>query len=253
MSLLTRPASEAQSCATDRGSTFGSPLKVMAPSMICMKGFCESAPQSSSSWMCEVHMSNAMWGSWIGSTVRGGPGTSSFLLMDGSKHVRPSGGRGCALWSSLSTRPRQLVSLRCASSSAFLALPFLALPPLSFSRASSRTSASKADMYSPMNSSLHATASAAGEAEPLRPFTSLSILRITSAGSEEKTLASKSTPNMLGMKSSSSKTPACRTALRARRQAARKASTKAPKSGIGLRCFFTSCKYKQQKHVWTMV
>mmetsp|Transcript_159531 Transcript_159531/g.488161 ORF Transcript_159531/g.488161 Transcript_159531/m.488161 type:complete len:291 (+) Transcript_159531:855-1727(+) len=200
ISLRSRPSSEAQSCATERGSTVGSSLpspRAMAPSRIRARGLCASVPQSNSSWMWDAHMSNAACVSWMGSTVRGGPGTSSLLLMDGSKQPIPSGGSGCALLSSLSTRPRQAVSLRCASS-----IDLQAVPPLGLPDASSPASAARPAAYSPMNSSRHATGSAKGEASLFRALISLSRRRRTSAGSAEKTHASKSTPNMFGMKSS---------------------------------------------------
>mmetsp|Transcript_67060 Transcript_67060/g.134725 ORF Transcript_67060/g.134725 Transcript_67060/m.134725 type:complete len:290 (-) Transcript_67060:42-911(-) len=199
ISLRTSPSSDAQSWAADLGSTLGSSLYVMAPSRICMRGFCVSVPHNSNSWMWEAHMSNATWRSLIGSTVRGGPGTNSFLFMEGSKQEMPSGGAGCTLLLSLSTRSKQAVSL-CSESSR----GFLSLPPFGLLGASSPDSAARATMYSPMNSRRHATASAAGEELPLRALISLSRRWRTSPGSEEKTFASRSTPNMLGMKSSSS-------------------------------------------------
>mmetsp|Transcript_94999 Transcript_94999/g.306725 ORF Transcript_94999/g.306725 Transcript_94999/m.306725 type:complete len:255 (-) Transcript_94999:477-1241(-) len=242
-----RPSSEAQICPMDRGSTLGSPLWVTAPSRICTRGCCASTTQRSSSWTCEVHMPKATCGSCMGSTVRGGPGTSSFLLMEGSKHRSAVAGASPELLSIFSRRPRQASSLHRTPSAAFLAAPLGAAAP------ASPASSMSASMYSPMNSRRQATASARGEAPPARALRSSPRRLATSAGSAEKTQASRSTPNMPGMKSSSSKTPALSTALLARRQATRKASTKAPKAGVGRTCFCKSCKYRQQNIVWTTV
>mmetsp|Transcript_109330 Transcript_109330/g.309276 ORF Transcript_109330/g.309276 Transcript_109330/m.309276 type:complete len:200 (+) Transcript_109330:240-839(+) len=199
----------------------------MAPSSICIRGFWARLPQSSSSWMCDVHISNDAALSWMGSTVRGGPGTRSFLLMEASKHSSSPGSAAPAVCFSFSMTPRHVVSLP-------LAFSVPCWPP---GRASSPSS-TRASMYSPRNCSR----SAAASPSPLRDARSASRRFRTSPGSGEKTERSRSMPNMPGRKSSSSKTPALMTALLARRQAQRRASTKAPKSGTGFTSRSRSCR-----------
>mmetsp|Transcript_9040 Transcript_9040/g.26812 ORF Transcript_9040/g.26812 Transcript_9040/m.26812 type:complete len:208 (+) Transcript_9040:1126-1749(+) len=205
-----------------------------------MSGFCGSEPQRSSSWMCEFHMPSTTFVSSIGATVRGGPGTSSFRLMDGSKHRSASGGGATLVCSSFSSRPRQAVSLFWALSCLFLA--FFAAPAPETSEA--ECSSESASEYSPMNSSRAAAASAAAfpAGEPFSAFRSRSSLSFTSVGLVEKTAVSRSMPKRAGRKSSSSKMPAFRTISRAVRHATRNASTKAPRRGSGFACLAGSCR-----------
>mmetsp|Transcript_38035 Transcript_38035/g.98436 ORF Transcript_38035/g.98436 Transcript_38035/m.98436 type:complete len:509 (-) Transcript_38035:57-1583(-) len=255
MRLRINPSSEPRRCATERGSTLGSPLWAMAlPSRMSMSGFCASVPLSSSSLTWDVHLPSTTVVSWRGSTVRGGPGTSSLRLMEGSKHLSASGGATTVVCPSLCKWPRQAVSLRWALSCRLLAF-FAAPAPLPSEAEKSSDSAS---MYSPMNSSRTTAASTRAFCSPATgpfcsAFRSRSSRSRTSVGVAEKTDASRSMPKRLGRKSSSSNTPARRIASRAVRQATKNASTKAPSSGSGLVCLCRSCRYRQQKHVWTSV
>ena len=230
-SRLTKPDSETTSCATDRLSTFGlSSFKT--PWSRSPKGRVSREQQRISSLMCLAHMLKTTFGSSMGSTCRGGPGTNSFLFKEASKRLFTASLGDFADFSIFSRSWAHLVRS-----------PFALGKVEGFGL----ESAIKADMYLPMKSSRQATSSCC----PSRSDFSFSF---TLTGSELKTLDSwKSTLNMVGIKSSSSHTPAECIASFAFWQERSKASTKLPKVGIGLSSLGASCKYKHEKHVWTMV
>mmetsp|Transcript_27956 Transcript_27956/g.65050 ORF Transcript_27956/g.65050 Transcript_27956/m.65050 type:complete len:209 (-) Transcript_27956:579-1205(-) len=207
----------------DRLSTLGVSLCVIAPCRSSFSDLVKSEVHRSSSCMWQVHILQTTFGSLMDSTVRGGPGTSNFLLVEASKRLRTSSLGATDVASILSSSCKHLVK-RSMTTLFWLGPSF---------------NPTKASIYFSMKSSRQAMRSPfSARSLPL----SLLIRSDTWRGSLLNTHACRSAPNIVGTKSSSSKTPAAVTASCARWHAMRKASTNAANAGIGARSGFGSCK-----------